>query len=215
MISPRAFLVCAVVLLGASSHAALAQCPGPCGPPGSPCPATSTFPNLIVGGGSELNGLTAVPFAVHVRDAASLSLAGVPVELRFPVGAGTHGNQLQAVGQFVDCATGRLIRPTNADGVALFYPQFYGCENAPVVQVVAGGVCLGQVRARSTDSRMTPSATVDLADWTGFANAYLFKVPYQACFDYNDNGIVDLPDLTIFARDFGAAVPGAYCTTGW
>jgi len=215
MISSRTILACAVLCAGAWSSIAFAQCPGPCGPPGTPCPATSSFPNLIVGGGAELNGITALPYVVHVRDSASLPVVNVPVELRFPVGAGTHGNQAQAVGQIVDCAQGRLIRPTNADGVAVFYPQFFGCENAPVVAVVAGGVCLGMVRARSTDARQSPSATVDLPDLTAFANAFMFKVPYQPCFDYNDNGTVDLPDLTAFARDFNDAVPSAYCTSGW
>jgi hypothetical protein len=215
MPSPRFVLVCVAVLIGISGSAALAQCPDPCGPPGSPCPTTSTFPNILIGGGSEIGGLTAVPFAVHVRDIGGASLVNVPVILQFPVGAGTHGNQLQTPGQVVDCPGFRLIRPTNADGVAVFYPQFLGCLNTPDVAVIAGSVCLGRVRARSTDSRPSPNAIVDLADFAAFSNAYLIKVPYQPCFDYNDNGIVDLPDFVIFVHDFTNATPSGYCPSGW
>jgi hypothetical protein len=213
-ISPT-ILACAVIVLGASSSRVFAQCPDPCGPPGSPCPTTSTFPNLVVGGGSCVGGLTAVPFAVHVKDALGNSLVNVPVELRFPVGAGTHGNQLQVPGQIVDCPGFRLIRPTNVDGVAVFYAQFLGCLNQPDVDVVAGGVCLGRVRARSTDMSPGPGADVDITDLSLFSTAFLVKVPYQPCFDYNDNGVVDLPDLVIFAHDFNKALPSAYCSSGW
>lgn len=215
MTSRRVSLACAVLLLGAWSPLARAQCPAPCGPPGTPCPVTSTFPTLLVGGGSCLNGRTAVPFAVHVRDANGVSLPNIPVELRFPVGAGTHDNQAQAPGQIVDCTGFRLVRPANVDGVAVFYPQFFGCLNTPEVQVVAGGVCLGLVRARSTDSRQTPNAVVDLADFAAFSIAYLNPIPYQPCFDYNDDGAVNLPDLGIFVQDFSNATPSTYCPSGW
>ena len=215
MTSLRTLLACVALLLGAGVPTAFAQCPGPCGPPGTPCPATSTFPSLIVGGGSCVAGRTAVPYVVHVRDLNGISIPNIPVILQFPVGAGTHGNTLQAAGQIVDCATARLIRPTNVDGVAVFYPQFFGCLNTPSVQVIAGATCLGFARARSTDAHFSPNADVDLADLSAFSNAYLFPIPFQPCFDFDDNGVVGLPDLTIETSDYLNALPSAYCSPGW
>ena len=173
-----------------------AQCFGPCPGAGQPCYQTSTVPPVIVGGGSCVGGVTAVPFKVVVRDATGLPLPGVRVVIDFSTVVGpTHGNQLQISTQQVLCPSAWLVRATDATGTATFYPQFYGCATGPAIQVTGNGFCLGFVAARSTDVQATPTAVTNVADLAVFA--------------------AGLADFTIFAQDFTNATPSAYCSSGW
>jgi len=212
----RAALLALAALAAVPATPALAQCNGPCPGAGQPCYQTSTVPPLIVGGGACAGGITAVPYRVVVRDAAGLPLAGVRVVLDFAAAVGpTHGNQAQALGQQVLCASAWLVRSTDATGTATFYPQFFGCITGPAIPVTGNGLCLGFAEARSTDLVPTPNASTDLNDLNAFTAAFLNPLPYRPCFDFNNDGAINLPDLTIETQDFLNGVPSAYCSAGW
>jgi hypothetical protein len=212
----RLFALSLAIVASLAAPRAHAQCLGPCPGAGQPCYQTSNVPPVIVGGGSCVGGVTAVPFKVVVRDATGLPLAGVRVVIDFSTVVGpTHGNQLQFPSQQALCPNAWLVRSTDATGTATFYPQFFGCVTGPVIQVTGNGFCLGFVEARSTDVQMTPNAITDVADFAAFAAVYFNPIPYRPCFDYNNDGAIGLADFSIFAHDFMNSTPSAYCSSGW
>lgn len=211
------------------SHQVFAQCaPAACAGPGIPCAATSNVSNLLVGSGRTNGDLGGSSYEVHVRDSNMADVGGAIVTLDFSsVTAQTSGTSTQEPGTTLDCALATLTRTANAEGKALFHPQFGGGVNAPNVAVYANGVCLGNTRPRSTDVFQTSGAMTDLTDFGGgpicascpawgMAEAYLDPLNrYDVAFDYNDDGFVRLYDLSVFSADYARQLIGTYCPSGW
>jgi hypothetical protein len=102
-----------------------------------------------------------------------------------------------------------LSRFSGPDGSAVFHPRFGGACNAADVMVLAEGVLLGHVPARSTDIDAA-NGCVDLADLARFAQA--FAEPSHSELDFDGSGgVIGLGDFAIFGRDLESGVKGEYC----
>lgn len=198
------------VLLG------VAMSPAPCRAD-VPNPPFSTFDPVLVGTASGTavlrSGATIPGFRVVVRDMFNMPIAGATVDLEFQDAPTVRGQGTQNPGTTVNCALRTMRKVTDASGTAIFAARFGGFDNANHVLVMADGVVLGSVRARSTDMAGDDGAT-GLADLALFSRAYV-PTPCASCpeadFDAS-GGPVGLNDFAILAREFLLNAPaGTYC----
>jgi len=169
-----------------------------------PYPPDCTVPSALVGNlsGQPVDG----GFVVVVRKLGA-PIPNAVVQIVFPA-AGARPLAVQEAGTSVDCARGTLSRMADATGTAVFHPRFAGSSGASTIDVLANGVRLAQVPARSTD--LDGNGAVDLADFQLFAANFL-RAPGATETDYDRSGRTDARDFEIFRRDFIAHPQGSFC----
>jgi hypothetical protein len=170
--------------------------------PAVPNPVTSSVEPVLVG---DSNGaLIGDGFRVTVRDAANNPIGNSSVVLHF---AGTVRPYTQQVPPAnVTCPT--IVMTTNALGEAVFQARFGGFANAPAIGVIADGVFLSTVLARSTD--INADGKTDAFDFALFRNNFLNN-PGAPETDYNEDGVTNPFDLNIFRMVFLNDIPGTLC----
>lgn len=166
-----------------------------------PDPAASTVPPVLLAPGGALT------YAVTVRSAAGIPLAGQEVQLEFSEYA--DARVCWCPGQ----AHPLVSAVTDIGGVALFNIAAGKCVPGTVVQVIASGVPLRTVAAVSPDWRLLDGGNgsdceVGLPDVVAFTGPF-GKGDYEECADLDGDGEVSLPDLVIATPPIQA---GARCT---
>lgn len=185
-----------------------------------PSPSQSTVDPVLLGtasGNAIQAASSAQPgFRVIVRDIIGQPIGNAQAMLDFFDAVGPRGISVQESGTTVNCAAKLLTRLTDAAGVAIFAARFGGYDNQARVLVIADGVVLAQVPARSTDVAADDGIT-GLSDFALFTQAFL---PCPACppcatcpeLDFDASGGIALNDFAILAREFMLDVPPAtYC----
>lgn len=169
-----------------------------------PYPPDCIVPSALVGNvsGMPVDG----GFVVVVRKFGA-PIPNAVVQLVFPA-AGARPLAAQESGTSVDCARGTLSRMADATGTAVFHARFAGGVAGPAIDVLANGVRLAQVPARSTD--LDGDGVVDLTDFQLFAANFL-RAPGATESDYDRSGRTDARDFELFRRDFVAHVQGSFC----
>ncbi|UCH83243.1 MAG: hypothetical protein JSW50_12370, partial [Candidatus Latescibacterota bacterium] len=101
----------------------------------------------------------------------------------------------------MDCPNG-LATLTDASGFAILNPRVGGCEDC-IVRVMAGGVEIrSYFKVTSADwNGFEADGYVDVQDFTFFA-LHVPPEPYDACADYNGNGVIDISDEILIATSF-------------
>jgi hypothetical protein len=174
---------------------------------GVPDPRFSVTEPVIVGSptGVAIGGTTP-GYDVIVRDVSNVPLAGRTVELDLgPAGMKLYSTQ--EAGTTINCAAGTISRVTNAQGAVNFVPRFGGWADANSVMVLADGVVLAAVKARSPD--YDRDGKVGLADLAEFTNDY-FTQPTALRSDFDLVTGVGLGDFAIFSRQFNVT-PQTLC----
>lgn len=167
-----------------------------------PDPPHSTSDPIVVG---DSNGqLIQNGYQVIVRDLHNAPLAGRTVVLHFNGNARPYTAQVAPA--IASCPT--VSKVTDASGFVQFQVRMGGYDNVNVVQVVADGVVLNTVRARSTD--LTGDGLTGAFDLVHFRNNFLNN-PTAPETDYNRDGTTDPFDFNIFRSVFLNDIPGTPC----
>lgn len=176
---------------------------------GVPDNTFSTSDAVVVGNASG-NAIGAVPvgFDVTVRDANNTPLAGRTVTLDFS-GTVVKVFQVQNAGTTVNCPAKTISRVTNGSGAVNFASKIGRFDNANNIDVIADGVPLFTVKARSTDIDGA-DGTTGLPDFATFGNNFLNNAGAQET-DYDVSGTTALPDFSIFGSEFLGGATGTYC----
>src|SRR5215831_6665822 len=124
---------------------------------GAPSPTASFVDPVVVG----LAPTSPTPFHVIVRDATLAPIPGITVGLVFNA-PGVHAYNAQTPPLGVNCPL--VFAATDVNGLAVFQNvRFGGFVNTPAIAVMASGVTLRNVLARSPD--YDADGDVDLTDF--------------------------------------------------
>lgn len=161
---------------------------------GSPDPALSSVepwdsfanPQALVIPGAD--GLDTV--RVTVLDSQGNPCAGAEVRIVFS----------GCTNLCIDCPDG-LTGVTDGDGVVILDPRVGGCDDC-VIEVTADGLVIGSyTHVSSPDWDGSADGLVGLSDTGWFTGAWMG--PYDACADYNGDGVMDIDDYAIVYGAFG------------
>jgi hypothetical protein len=168
-------------------------------------PSQSTVDPVIVGNssGNAIGG----GFVVKPRGSDGFPDDPWIVEIRF-LGSGGRPYSTQLDGSDVDCGAMTISRVVDSSGDAVFYPRISGYENSREITVIAGGIFLTKIMARSTD--LDGSGSTDLADLSHFRSNF-FSNPAAPETDYDENGSTGLEDFETFRKEFFSGVSGTPC----
>lgn len=170
-----------------------------------PCPSCSSVDPVLVGSPEAGSPLPA--FTVIVRHTTGAPLPNREVALRFTDPALALVEE-QEPGTEVLCGLRMIKRWTGPDGSVGFRARFGGYSNAAELEVLADGVLLARVMARSTDLNADGATT--LSDLGLFAAA--LADPYGSPeTDFDLNGITGLGDLALLGDALSAPPGGSPC----
>jgi len=139
-----------------------------------------------------------------VRDLSNVPISGSTVVLHFNGSARPYTAQVAPA--IASCPT--VSKVTDASGYVQFQVRMGGYDNTHAITVVADGVLLTSIDARSTD--LTGDGVTAAFDFVHFRNNFL-NTPTAPETDYNNDGITDPFDFNIFRQVFLNDVPGTPC----
>jgi hypothetical protein len=182
----------------------------------TPWPPNCTIPDVIVGTGNGARVQSG--FVVVLRNYYNQPIDNITVTIDFgSTGITTFLNQNAGTTPAPGWCN-MISRATDAAGQVVFDARLSGYENAALVKVYSQDLStpnsdctafmLKQIKGRSTDivtsvapaQRCCTNETTGLPDFTYFSGKYGTTAP--EC-DFNQNGNVDLADLTIFSAQYG------------
>jgi hypothetical protein len=152
-------------------------------------------------------------FTVRVRDVDLAPLGNVICIVRFTDPAIRLFEDLRP-GTTVDCINRSLRRLTDAQGFVTFAPRIGGTSTAQTAaEISAMTIILGEVPVTTTD--LDGDGLTGLADFVILAQNYMAgsadrRTDYDGCVD-PVHGATTLPDLVIFASQFGKPRPDGIC----